>query len=91
MKLRAELLPLTGKYYGSRIALKNEDGRIDDQIVIWIMGDCTPSERELAGHDEAEYGPYEVCDSHFESTLGYEVCKLIVEAINERFAAPEKS
>ena len=80
--LKAELLPLEGKYYGSRIALRSDDGQVDDQIEIWIMGDYTPSERELEGWDEEEYGPYEVCDTHFESALGYEVCKFIVAAIN---------
>lgn len=82
LRLKAELLPLEGKYYGSRIALRSDDGRVDDQVVIWIMGDYTPSERELEGWDEEEHGPYEVSDSHFESALGYAICLQIVAAIN---------
>lgn len=70
--LRAELEPLDGrKYYGSRIVLRDEKGDGSDAIEVWVMGDYTPSEREL-----------EACDSHFESALGYEICQLIVEAIN---------
>jgi hypothetical protein len=81
--LRAEIEPLDGrKYYGSSVALKDASGETKDAVVVWVMGDYTPSERELEAWDEEEYGPYEVCDSHFESALGYEICQAIVKAIN---------
>lgn len=83
LPVRAELLPLKGKYYGSEIALYDAEGDHTDTIQVWVFGnDYTPSERELEGWDEEEYGPYEVCDSHFESRLGYEICQRIVKAIN---------
>lgn len=82
-KITAELLPLKGKYYGSHIQLRDERGNDLDCIEIWAFGgDYTPSEREIEGWDESEYGPYEVCDSHFESAFGYRICQLIVKAIN---------
>lgn len=77
----AEIEPLSGKYYGSHIALKGPDGATD-LIEVWVMGDYKPSERELEAWDEDEYGPYEINDSHYETQFGYEVCKLIVGAIN---------
>jgi len=78
---KAELEPLQGKYYGSRITLTGPDGATDG-IEVWVMGDHEPSERELADWDEAEYGPYEISDSHYETRMGYAICNLIVEAIN---------
>lgn len=79
---RAEIAPLSGKYYGSRINLIGPDDE-KDLIEVWLSGDHKPSERELEAWDEDEYGPYEICDSHYETQFGYEVCKLIVGAIND--------
>lgn len=78
---KAELEPLRGKYYGSHVKLTGPNGE-SDLIEVWVMGDHEPSERELADWDEGEYGPFEISDSHYETAFGYEVCKLIVEAIN---------
>ena len=76
VKLKARLEPLKGKYYGSTITLYDDNGDITE-FEIWVMGDYTPSERELADDPE-----FEVCDSHFESKAGYELCQTIVKAIN---------
>lgn len=78
----AKLEPLGGKYYGSHITLQGPDEHDRDLIEVWVSGDHDPSERELEGWDEDEYGPYEICDSHYETAFGYEVCKIIVDAIN---------
>ena len=84
LSMRAELKPLDGrKYYGSEITLCDaKTGQHLETLTIWVMGDFAPSERELADWDEEEYGPWEGDSSHYESKLGYEICKLIVRSIN---------
>ena len=76
--LRAELGPLGGKYYGTEIELYENDCFLTT-LTIWVMGDGSPSEREIELWAPDEF---EACDSHYESALGYKVCKLIVDAIN---------
>lgn len=94
MKIHAELKPLSGKYYGSEIALTNENGG-EALIQVWIngVGDNIPSERELGDHyhqndqgqwiDEHGYG-YEICNDHYESQIALQVSQAIVDAINSR-------
>lgn len=83
--LHARLLPLEGKYYGSRIELTRSDGRDGDEawIVCWInsVSDYKPSERELEGWDEEEFGPYEISDDHYESQTCLTICNKIVETL----------
>jgi hypothetical protein len=75
--MKAHIAPLSGKYYGTKIIIK--DGDIYTEISIWNSGDFTPSERELAEWPE---GDFEVCDSHFESKWTYDFAKKLVDAIN---------
>jgi hypothetical protein len=81
--LRADLAPLEGKYYGSKIVLRTDDGH-EEWIMVWVnsVTDFTPSERELEGWDVEEYGEYEVCDNHYETQGAYLICKRIVETLN---------
>ena len=76
-RTKATLAPLTGKYYGTKIIIKDED--IYTELSIWNSGDYTPSERELHKWNDGEF---EVCDSHFESKWTYEFAKKLVDAIN---------
>lgn len=46
--MKAKLLPLEGKHYGSKIEIT--DGEISTIVTVWERGDGTPSERELALH-----------------------------------------
>lgn len=46
--MKARLLPLHGKYYGSIIEVT--DGDTKTTIKAWANADYTPSERELASH-----------------------------------------
>lgn len=43
--MKAELLPLEGKHYGSTIRVT--DGRFTTEITVWENADFVPSEREL--------------------------------------------
>ena len=44
--MRATLLPLKGKYYGTKILVEFDNG-ISEEIVLWNNGSFTPSDREL--------------------------------------------
>ena len=44
--MKATLLPLQGKYYGTEIQLESPDGEITT-LVVGLRGDGTPSDREL--------------------------------------------
>lgn len=98
MKIKAELLPLSGKYYGTEIHLKNEDGS-QAEFIVWVnrISDGKPSEREQRAHTEqlVRYGysdteiendpdlAYEICDDHYETQDALEICKVLVDAINK--------
>jgi hypothetical protein len=43
--MKAKIMPLRGKYYGTEIKIFDEDGT--DEIKLWDSGDFIPSEREL--------------------------------------------
>jgi hypothetical protein len=71
--MKAILQPLDGKYYESKIEIKNQKGE-----TVFINLYCTDtykqSEREL---EEIEPG-----DNHYEKELTYKVCKKILECFN---------
>lgn len=79
--MKATLLPLDRKYYGTRIRIE-EDGDYDD-ITIWLSWD-EPSEREYRDYWRNEDGEYEWEGSHCESAKTLRVARAIVEAINKR-------
>lgn len=66
--------PLHGKYYGTDVL----DANGNTICTIWLP-EGIPSEREEDWLREE--GP---SDSHYESQLCYDACKLIVEAVNAR-------
>lgn len=82
-KITAELAPLEGKYYGTKIILRNPEGS-EAWILVWVnrVGNYKPSERELESLEEGE--EYEVCDDHFESETSLNICRKIVAALNEQ-------
>lgn len=94
--MKAELMPLEGKHYGSII--KITDGKFRTEIKVWHNADYTPSDRELADYGATREdwdnnrkvdGCVPICDDliadcHFESQWQYELCLLIVDAINSR-------
>lgn len=72
------IAPLKGKYYGTDVI----DANGDDVCRIWVMGDYTPSPRELeqlGGIDPVDY----FCDTHFESMASYSIASLIVYEANK--------
>lgn len=46
--MHAELLPLEGKYYGTRICITDDAG-LTYEIKLWNDGSHEPSDRQLAG------------------------------------------
>jgi hypothetical protein len=89
--IKAELSPLHGKHYGSRVSVFLGDDRIGE-IKVWFAAPpgsslgC-PSTRDLAKND---YSSIEVadsdchpCDCHYESELDYRIAKAIEKALNE--------
>lgn len=86
--MKAKLEPLDGKYYGSSISVRLDDGSFGE-INVWIHDRrWIPSRRELERWrfktpEEAKDNDV-TCDSHFESDVGYEICLKIVEALNRQ-------
>ncbi|MBQ19132.1 MAG: hypothetical protein CMD31_00090 [Flavobacteriales bacterium] len=54
--MKAELKPLKGKYYGTKIKVIDDNGT-EAYIEIWDSGDYTPSKRELEadGYTERQW------------------------------------
>lgn len=83
MKIKAELLPLIGKYYETKIKLTVDDDRAQassfwNMLHLNLRGDHTPSERELK-NDPSFISE----DSHYETQLTYEVACALIEKINK--------
>ena len=79
--MKATLLPLSGKYYGTKILI--EDKGLEAEVVIWDQyNDRSASPRELERYGcTAE--EYEYSDSHYEATCDLEFARKIVDAINK--------
>lgn len=62
--MRAELIPLDGKYYGTEIRLDFEDGGKEEFIILWESGDNNLSEREIEqnGFTKEQYHNNELVD-----------------------------
>lgn len=97
-KVKAELIDLGGKYYGTEIALSyGQPGNVEYDtggMSVWFGGNHKPSKREVAGYVwrnnrweqwdtfTNEWYPYEVNDSHYETQTSLEIAEVIVAAIN---------
>ena len=97
--MKAQLLPLNGKYYGTIIRITHDDGETDE-IKVWLSGRI-PSDREFDNYctrEQWESNQMIMCsdnyemeakeyigpwDCHFENEESLKVSKTIVEAINE--------
>lgn len=88
--MKAKILPLKGKYYGTEIIIEH-DGDKEYYIKLWGGDDrdeynYKPSEREVAcarEYAEDDEDVFEYIDfSHMESVTTYRIAKLIVDAIN---------
>jgi len=77
--MKAELLPLSGKYYGTEIKITDDYG-YEYKIELWNSGNDTPSVRELDGDSIENYVVY---DNHFENKNTYELACKIVNLINK--------
>ena len=80
--MKAELLPLKGKHYGSVIEVEHEGH--STTIEVWCNADFIPSDRELEDcHCSLEewYEEY-AADGHFESQWQLDLCRKIVKALN---------
>ena len=89
--MKLELLPLNGKYYGTKIEVFDDDGKSVGYFEIWLSpnteADWRCSERELVQARESMEMPTEtdeeverewIGDSHYECALTYRVAKQIV-------------
>jgi hypothetical protein len=93
MKIKARIADIDRKYYGTEIVLTSEEGRTA-YFTVWVnsISDYTPSEREIDHvgedgkfyyyEDDGELFEYEICDDHYETQTAYNICKVIVEALN---------
>ena len=95
--MKAEILPLSGKYYGTEI--KVSDGQHEHHFKLWSNASFEPSDRELGDictieqwrrDEEIDNGGevwtakdfIDVGDGHFESRETYKLAQIITEAIN---------
>ncbi len=81
--MKATLLDLDGKYYGSEVKIFTDEGKSLGIVRIWL-DDFEPSEREYIDElDLKEMLADDLFnDSHHEDVSSYKVAKLLVEAIN---------
>ena len=95
-KMTATIVPLDGKYYGTRVCIKGEN-EVQSTIEIWHHDSSGPSCRELElwGHtiedwennvqvDDGWGGKISIreyiFDSHYETKSSYEIATRIVES-----------
>jgi hypothetical protein len=86
--VKAELKPLTGKYYGTEIEIT--DGPLKDLCFKLWKSTGNPSDRELEKNDytreqldkNKELLMYLICDHHYESQEVYKLAKDIVWYLN---------
>jgi hypothetical protein len=88
--MKAEIAPLEGKYYGTQIEVSHPHG--DFYFTVWFSGDRKPSKRQLKHEGlklkdwkEGDFG----CDGHYESKDCYEICEIIVDALNGNLVNPD--
>jgi uncharacterized protein with PIN domain len=81
---KAELMPLQGKYYGTKIKVYHDSG-YEHILELWIMEQREPSERELERCKKCNTnGCTECfCDSHYETKQSLESAVFIINAINK--------
>ena len=72
--MKAKILPLKGKYYGTEIEVVDDNG-LKFGFTLWNSSSWTPSSRE-------DYEDDELCDTHFESKETYELAQKIVNFLN---------
>ena len=85
--MKAELLPLKGKYLGTRILLTFDDCGDPSEVVIWDQDDHTPSEREISGRglsgtQDSELMQY-FTHPHYENVTSLNRAKQIIYAIDK--------
>ena len=84
--MKIEILPLQGKYYGTKIKIAHE-GNLSGEITIWGAAPkrYKPSVREIALSPDV---PVEelMCDCHYEEQGDYEIALVIEKALKEHFA-----
>ncbi len=81
--MKARLLPLTGKYYGTPVEIETEEGT--EFIEVWLKGNRRPSSRQLTKINMTEEEAIEdgyFCDEHYETALSFWVAQRIVDGIN---------
>lgn len=78
--MKAEILPLNGKYYGTGLLLTTDSG-LEYYVNLW-NSKGPPSKRELAEWDGD--WEFEICDSHYESEETYKLAQTIVRALMEQ-------
>lgn len=81
--MKAELMPLEGKYYGTIVKVTLDDGETTE-IKIWHSGDYTPSERECqcAGISREQWLKNEMID---EGSDGLVEAREILEICDSHF------
>lgn len=81
--IKARLLPLKGKYYGTRVEIETLDGT--EIMQIWVKGNRRPSARQLTQINMTEEEANEdgcFCDEHYETSISYWLANSIIDAIN---------
>jgi len=84
MTTKAWIKPLHGKYYGTEVVIEIDGNRT--VVEVWEMGDYRPSTRQLEDwgvtEEQARADDY-MCNTHYETALGYKIAQRIAQAFNE--------
>lgn len=88
--MKATILPLKGKYYGTKIKVTDLAGHSryadsDTILAVWVYsGEPSVRQREEWGDDADDSDM--MCDNHFESALSYDIALRIAAALTDEVA-----
>lgn len=86
--VRAELKPLSGKYYGTYVELFNKENQSLGEVKFWLSPPAygkeyvSPREKEQAINDWDDEWYLDWDWTHSENLLTYEVAMIFVNAVN---------
>lgn len=83
--MKAEVLPLRGKYYGTEVLIHLDDG--SEWKTLFYVNRGLPSRREYeqcVGCSECEGDSCDMIDySHYESEMSLKLAEIFAEAVNK--------
>jgi len=83
--MKATILPLANKYYGTIIQLQEDDAVAEIKVWTHLMNSTKPSRRQMKSWGvktlkEAQEQDF-LCDTHYETDFDYKLAKAMLQGI----------